>query len=546
MSTESEGDDFTPLGDAAYKQESFPKPVVHKTTVMNHLASFDPDDRGIPFSDRETLFGSAQKFWKANFEGRDNGPHVAVEDFTADWLPDADFALVLSRSRWKAGTGQGSSFKPAFQYHVSLREWESAKDRCKLRKPALSFTSEIIPQFTDLVYQTGDPIHCPYGEGTRLLCTTTWASKSKEVERRLYDGLGAVFGADSFTLDDRVDESRRIQSAEAHIRFHKHKMGAAIETLEQSKHLIAYGGHSRMDADQKYRNQGWLEAVVDNNRWDLLGFEPQRFSTSLKIYRIKNWHKRPPDDPLAHPKMEAWFEGVNSGRLPHVDDWDEVLTYLRTIVATHAHWAGIERQDLIVDDFFEGPDAPKLDFELPTGRREMLRERYEDLATEIFREAMNPQTMAVYDILKLIAENGGATYDYLAEESGIARSTVRYHVGRLAEKGVVARIGNPVIVLFESTSLKYEAEEILQKVHTDDIPQDREKRKEHRRAKRENRKESGSNDEEGESSDDIEIGFKYLDEIEATPVQIAEEYERDQLRDKDIRVRVDELPNRLR
>jgi len=81
----------------------------------------------------------------------------------------------------------------------------------ELRKPALALHVEIMPQFRDMVYKSGDPLECPYGEGTRLLAWTTWAEDSFEIERRMYDALRAVYGADAVDLDDRVDDARRVR-----------------------------------------------------------------------------------------------------------------------------------------------------------------------------------------------------------------------------------------------------------------------------------------------------------------------------------------------
>jgi len=94
----------------------------------------------------------------------------------------------------------------------------------------------------------------------------------------------------------------------------------------------------------------------------------------------------------------------------------------------------------------------------------MLRNRYEDLATDIYREALKESTTAVYDILRVIAEHDGANYDTLVERTGLARSTVRYHVRRLAETGVVSREGNPVMVFFVSRVVLERAREILREV----------------------------------------------------------------------------------
>ncbi|MFC4247248.1 winged helix-turn-helix transcriptional regulator [Natribaculum luteum] len=534
--------------------DTFPRPRAHGAAVMNHFADVDDPDADRS-ADRGTLYDRALGYWREHVGDRDAEPYVAVDDFEADWLPSGDYALVLTSSRWKAGTGRGDDYRAYYEHHLKLREWGPEDDDGErpLHKPALALHVEIMPQFTDMVYESGDSLECPYGEGTRLLAWTTWAEGPFEIERRLYDALRAVYGRDAVDLDDRVDDARRIPKAEAHIRFSIGKKAAAIETLEQSKQLIDWGGESEIDAHQRRQKEGWLEALVESDRWHLLGFDPQRYSTEVKIYQANQWHRKPPSDPFHHPKLEASYAGVDRGELPHVSEWDDVLEHLRAVVATHARWAGIGRSDLVSDGFFDGPQAPPWEFERPTGRRQMLKRRYEDLATDIYREALKESTTAVYDILRVIAEHDGANYDTLVERTGLARSTVRYHVRRLAEEGVVTREGNPVMVFFVSRVVLERAREILREVRPEDTPEDMDDRAEERRERREERQEDGDDqtdtddDKRDESTDDAnEIGFEYLARLSASIHDVAYLYERDQLDDRDVRVRVDEVPPPLR
>lgn len=524
---------------------------------MNHFEDVQ-DANAARAIDRGTLYDQALGYWREHVGDVDNEPYIAVEDFDADWLPAGKYALVLTSSRWKAGTGQGDDYRAYYEQHLKLREWDTDEDgEIQLRKPPLALHIEIMPQFQDMVYKSGDPLQCPYGEGTRLLGWTTWAEDPFEIERRMYDALRAVYGTGAIDLDDRVDDARRIPKAEAHIRFHIDKKAATIETLEQSKELISWGGHSEIEAHQQRQKEGWLEAVVESNRWHLLGFEPQRYSTEVKIYQANQWHKKPRSDPFHHPKLEASYAGVDRGELPHVSDWDDVLDHLRTVVATHARWAGVERSDLVEDDYFDGPVSPPWEFERPTGRREMLRNRYEDLATDIYREALKESTTAVYDILRVIAEHDGANYDTLEQRTGLARSTVRYHVRRLAEEGIVYREGNPVMVFFVSEVVLERAREILREVRPDDTQQDLAERSDERRERREEQQAASNDDSDTDSdeSDDNdgdnadvtnEIGFEYLARLSASIHDVAYLIERDQLDDRDVRVRADELPPPLR
>lgn len=149
----------------------------------------------------------------------------------------------------------------------------------------------------------------------------------------------------------------------------------------------------------------------------------------------------------------------------------------------------------------------------------------------------------------MIAEHDGANYDTLVERTGLARSTVRYHVRRLAQEGVVSREGNPVMVFFVSRVVLERACEILREVRPEDMPEDMDERAEERR---ENRKEQQASDDgqtdtdddvHDESTDDgTEIGFEYLERLSASIHDIAYLRDLERIDDRDVRVRVDELP----
>lgn len=540
MSTESEvAPDFDDVVDCETCE--FPQPRAHGAGVMNVLNDADGDDP-------ETLYTRAIKRWRDEVGDRDNEPYIIADEVEHDWLPElpsgTEYVYQLTSSRWKAGKGEGDEYRAFFDQHIKLRRMDEDGN---LSVPATSIHIELMPQSTDLVYQDGNPLECPFGEGTKVRATTTWAETGHEIERRMYDAIREIYGEDAVAIQDRNHNARKIVKAEGHIRFNIEKKNQAIDTLEQSKQLIGWGGASEIDAHQERVREGWLEAQCISDRWDLLGFQGKRYSTGVKIYQTNDFHKRAPNDPFRHPKLEASFAGVDDGALPHIDEWDDVMTHLREVVATHAEWAGIERSDLVADDYFDGPGAPTMQYEKPQGRRSMLKRRYEDISTEVYREALKPNTEAVYDILKVVAEESGASYDTLVERTGLARSTVRYHVARLAENGVFYRKGNPVLVVFISLQLLDRAREIVREVNPGDQAEDMAERAEERREKREQRDddardESGLQEDTDDDSDDDrgERGdWEYFELLELEPHQVANALERGYLAEDHVRLRTD-------
>jgi DNA-binding Lrp family transcriptional regulator len=178
----------------------------------------------------------------------------------------------------------------------------------------------------------------------------------------------------------------------------------------------------------------------------------------------------------------------------------------------------------------------------------MLRRRYEDRATDVWRAAVHPQTTAIYDILRVVAREAGATYDELVERTGLARSTVRYHVGKLEDQGVLKRLGNPVLVVYDAEALREKAEEILQSVRPEDTPEDAEERAQEREERREQQRESDDEETEEDESDRARSAWAYLAEMNLTPADLYTSLETTDgdLGDRDVRVRRDRLPDRLR
>ncbi|WP_232687939.1 hypothetical protein [Halobacterium zhouii] len=272
-------------------QATYPRPRAHGAAVGNVLNDLAPSERANAPQDRSTLYQTAVDYWMNHVQDADAEPYIAVPDFSASWLPDdgKQYALVTKSSRWKAGVGHGDDYTAFYEQHLMLRRVQEDDDgERELSKGPLALHVEIMPQYADLVYASGDPLQYPdeYGEGTRVVAWTTWADSGEAVETRAYDAIRAVYGADALDVArDRNDDARRIQKAEAHIRFAQPEKNAVVDAVEQSQRLIDYGGQSEIDAYQNRVQAGWQEARVESDRWKLLGFDAQPYSTELKVYQ---------------------------------------------------------------------------------------------------------------------------------------------------------------------------------------------------------------------------------------------------------------------
>ncbi len=502
------------------EQRTGPEPVAHGSRLMNVFNDVELDLDADGVDDREaTTYDVAHRTWSAFPGDHTDEPYVVAKPDADDitGLPparyDREYILEKTSSRWMAGTGDGDDYSAYYEYHLKLRERDEDGNTYS---PPMSVSVDIQPQDAGLVHPDGNALETPYGEGSRVLCQTTWAESPAEIEARMLDVLGLAFGVDRDALElARDPESRRIMKAEAHVRFAIAKKAQVVETLEQSKELIAYGGDSKIDAHQKRQREGWLEAVVDAERWWLLGFPREDFDIEAKVYQASSWANKPESDPMHHPKLEASYGGARGDNAhPHADEWDRVMGTLRSVVSAHLDWSGVGRDDLVADDFQDGPGLDSYTYDHPTGRREQLRERYESVTTELYREATKASTSAVYDLLRAIAVDSGASYDTLEDRTGLARSTIRYHVRRLEDAGVVERIGNPVLVVFPSIQVLEDAEDVLRRIYPEDQLEDLEERAQQRRERREERDHPSSVDDDDQDGDADRDGDEDVDDLE--------------------------------
>jgi DNA-binding transcriptional ArsR family regulator len=529
-----------------------PRPAAHGAAVSCHYNDRDLD---VGAGRGTTIYDQLLETWRSDVGDKDLEPYVIAEldNDLVEWLPNRrDYVVVLKSSRWKAGTGteDDGNYSAYYEYDLILRERTDDGD---LRKPPLSINLSVTPQYSELNYADGNDLNLPYGEGTRVTTQTTWSEDPDEIRRRSVDVLVAAIGADRDAVElARDPDSRRIQKAEAHVRFDIDAKNQMVDAIRHTEDLIAYGGRTEIESHRKRQQEGWVEARCDADRWDLLGFNQSDNRISLKCYQATNWADRPRSDSQHHPKVEAAFNGkLDDERLPHVDEWDEIMSTLRSIVSSHCDWAGVGRADLVADDFQDGPALDEYAYRCPSNRRDQLRARYEDVATDIYQEALKTQTTAVYDILSTISRNCGASYDQLEYSTGLARSTIRYHIRRLDEKGVIDRVqGSETLVVYPSPIVLDKADEILDRVYSGDLLEDLDERAEERRERRENLDDQDDDHDGAVDDDDVDqddrdddrdepASWSYFRDLELEPHQLANALERDYLDDDEVKIRVD-------
>jgi hypothetical protein len=492
-------------------------------------------------------------------------------------LPDGDYVLLWFSSGWFGGDWDpvAETWTQFYKHHLQLRRrtYTESGTFDGYTKPPISLALEIQPQKRGLVYEpdtTGDtqpdpdPIKLPYGEGTRLKVQTTYAEDAHvPVARSLKALRRAVSGrvdADAVSPDAIKHDSQRLWKAEVHVRFNIDRKHGVVRCLDKSEKLVDVGGASEMKTKGQRLEEGWLEKRVRSDRFDHLGFDETDYEEALKVYQAYNWADKPRTNYAHHPKLEAYIS-ASQDNSPHLSEWDEVMDRLRELLCSHAEWAGLEADDLVGDDFFEPEKRPTFAWDHPEGRREDLANYYNRFESILWSEALFRQTDAVYDLLQVLVEHRGATYDQLEAEVGLARSTLQGHVSELQQLGLVRTVGNPCVIDFDCMALFDTAEDALERIATRFGEETlsarrlgREERAEERRERREERQQRES-DAEGADDDERADGaqedadggasrstWKYLADWNGDAAQLLEEVAVGLRGEEDVRVRILDRP----
>lgn len=468
--------------------------------------------------------------------------------------PDEDepteYAVTLRSSRWKAGTDSGGQYRPWYKYDLTLQPLNDDGSINWYNTPARALSLKIIPQAAELVYPDGNDLELPHGEGSLVEVQATWVQEPEEFVERAAHLAGSVLDY-GLRSTDIVDDSKGFRKAEVHHRIAEEREGDLVHTLRQSGDLLARH-EAEVETYGQHDGARWTEAAVRTREWEQLGFGRLDADVLAKLY----YPDAPDyvDYPMDQPKFEVALmgketvldeDGQTTQQLIPWDRWSDIVAHLEEILLGHLEWADVGPSDLVADDYSDGPNAQRVAFSLPEGRRTWLRNHYESLVPALYREATRARTDLVYDILDVVHKHGPVTYERLVEETGAAYRTVREHVRRLEEDvggdgpGLLTRIRDAVtFVAFSSRYLEEIGESALDTINPDDTPADREERAEQRREDREQLDQDDDATGASETASDRN-DWRYLADLALDGDRLAAALDRGHLDDRHVRVRVD-------
>lgn len=490
----------------------YPDPVDHGFGVQAVLE--DKDDAGAV---DESFYTRVWRGWRDFVGDRDEEPYVLAEDVHElfDWLHDDYPAhLVLKSKGWMVGRDaeDGDLVGQYYEYSVQVMRYDEDSGKLadeidqNLRAPT-SFQCWIQPQDTDLVRPSGDPMVCQHGEGSKFKTQTTYANAREALTRTIeaMNLVAAALDVQRPAWETLNRDSWKVWKGEVHHRFTSEKMQTVVHRLAEAKSLLQYGGGGEVSSSGDMRNGRHVEEMVRSDRWDKLGFAKpdvlEDVLLGLKAYRIGG---NPADQRLKEPKLEAFIAG-SDGELPHADDWEMIRSTLTQLVNTFAVRAELNLGDLREDDYYHPRDREMRDFYFPEGWRFAVQEANEARLAKMTDVVRAAQTSSKLDVLYTIADRAGASYEDLADVTGLTKDRVQEIVAELVDQDVLLRVSMPRIICFDNEELRLNALDELQARFPEDAdPRAIARRADERREARERRRERRQEDAGDDDLDDVD------------------------------------------
>ena len=538
---------------------TYPAPILHGMKLQGQLNDKNELYEGIAQTLRNKDHSRGQEADKGS-------PHcMARQSFS--WTRGRTVEVGLFASDSQYGFADEATYQPASKLHISCyADTEEAK---KANTPA-KVSVVLETRASGLRYSDGNQFTWPGGwdgethiEGTFVQIQSSYGEDVWTVWCRAYELLNSFVETDwlASLYSQTVFETLRVGSLETHHRHHRDTLMAVNEVIGQAGSLFVYDGDDCSETVLYERGHSLLHRVQSSD-FQLLGFQSEvrfthdgrRFGVDLNDCAVKTYeHKGAKavgaDSPLAHPKTES----VLLGWFP-APAFDALLEVSTTILHAFLAWGGVEREDLIEDEFYVPKDRPLVTTPVPTEYVEGLMSYYESesLRNTLIGELFHRRTMSKFDIVTSLlfwsrhSKHGstGVTYQALSEKTGLAQETLRKHVRDLENLGVVKRVrSGRTFIAISRASRDLLKKLVLPSAQTvGDVLSKVKERATIRRAKRE-----GSNKSEGLDSttedagldqlQEVEENWQYLAQTEYSPEEIIALIRAGRLSPKDILIR---------
>jgi len=229
---------------------------------------------------------------------------------------------------------------------------------------------------------------------------------------------------DASRFEHKIDRKlSTIHQMAVHARYHEKHEADVVNMLRAIKDKSTMRGDSHLVEDVQSGKYGMYK--IDIPSFDVCDIHTE-FMHSVKSYRIKNFLKRSPMDPLVHPKFEVYLSRAEQKRqpngYPNLDQYLDVRKDLNNLLIKLLHFVN-DDLTYIPDSYFSGTTTANHNVPLKKWNYSKLKDNPELKLND------NSKDNAGLRFLSFIAfqRKGSATMQDIISNTGIPeRSAWRY------------------------------------------------------------------------------------------------------------------------
>ncbi|WP_406661562.1 hypothetical protein V7O66_03335 [Methanolobus sp. ZRKC3] len=257
---------------------------------------------------------------------------------------------------------------------------------------------------------------------------------------------------DASRFKDAIDRSKStIYQMARHVRYHETQEFAMVQMLQKIESESSMMGDSKLIKNMVSGKYDMYK--LDSPDFSICGIQT-KYQHSVKSYRIKNFMKRDPSDPLRHPKLEVFLHSdskENPSFKEYLDlkkDLDNLLIKLLSFV---------DPIDFVSDSYFDGGKLYKYRYDLPKWDYNKPVEHDTNIDFSSPRNALK-----VLAYIGLQSE-GCTEFKTIQEATGIPKSSLWRYINIWKCEGIIETKRKAVThVFFKSKSLWKQSKKTLE------------------------------------------------------------------------------------
>lgn len=324
--------------------------------------------------------------------------------------------------------------KVAFEYILSWKDAVGASKCSYTIKPLFGKGTET---------KTGKTLNLPT-IGTQIQIQSSFVEMDEH-----YDIIFAFLDhIEASRFKNHIDRSKStIYQMARHVRYHERHEHDVVEVLQAIERESSMLGDSRLI---KSKEAGMYEMYkIDSPDFNICKI-PTKWNHSVKSYRIKNFLRRSPTDPLRHPKLEVFLKS-DENQNPTLSEYLQLKKDLDDLIIKLLSF--VSPIEYVSDDYFDADRVFEYRHPLPKWDYKALPESNFSISDEMDSIRKPLQVLAYIALQK----DGCAKFRDIEEATGIPERSLYRYINLWKAEGILESAKKDVSYVYFRTKSMWEA-----------------------------------------------------------------------------------------